>query len=125
MTNTWIGVGNLTRDPDTRYASDTQKAVTRFTVAVSRLKEGTDYISCIAFGKTAEVISQYCHKGSKVAVTGGIRTGSYEKDGRTIYTTDVVVERIDFLDPKNKSAAPAEPVQSEVTFENIDEDVPF
>lgn len=62
-----------------------------------------DFINCIAFGKTAEVIGQYFGKGNKIAITGHIQTGSYEKDGQRIYTTDVVVDSFDFVESISSS----------------------
>ena len=97
-------VGNLTRDPQTNYVSDTQMAVCRFAVAISRGKDkGADYPNVVVFGKQAENCEKYLHKGSKVAVEGRIQTGSYEKsDGTKVYTTDVIANRIEFLTPKSE-----------------------
>lgn len=103
-------MGRLTRDPELRYTANTQMAILRFNVAVDRRlskekrmeaennnQPTADFINCIAFGKTAEIIGQYFGKGNKIAVTGHIQTGSYEKDGQRIYTTDVVVDSFDFV----------------------------
>lgn len=101
-------IGRLTSKPELRYTS-TNIANTRFTLAVNRgfkKEDGTqetDFINCVAWSKNAELITQYCDKGSLVAVEGRIQTGSYEKDGQKIYTTDVVGERITFLSTKNVS----------------------
>ena len=104
-------MGRLTRDPEVRYTANTQMANARFVVAVNRKlsKEKrqeaenngyptADFISCMAWGKTAENIGNYFHKGNRIAVTGHIQTGSYEKDGQRIYTTDVVVDSFDFVE---------------------------
>lgn len=107
MNNVQI-IGRLTKDADLRYISGAQgqTAVARFTVAVDRppKQDGTkeaDFISCQAWGRKAEVIQQYFQKGSKIGIVGKIRTGSYQnQQGATIYTTDVEVSDIDFLDPK-------------------------
>ena len=75
-------------------------AVCRFTVAVNRQfkKDETDFIGCVAFGKTAEIIAQYLTKGREIAVSGSIRTGSYDaQDGTKRYTTDVAVDSFDFI----------------------------
>lgn len=90
-------MGRLTKEPDVR------EKVTRFTLAVDRYKEGTDFISCVAFSKTAEIIGKYVGKGNKIAIEGRIQTGSYEKDGRSVYTTDVIVERVEFCEKKEKN----------------------
>ena len=96
-------IGRLTKDPDVRTFEGKNKGEdvlqAMFTVAVDRNGEEADFIRCLAYGKTAEVIEQYCTKGLRVGITGHIRTGSYEhKDGYTVYTTDVIVDRFDFAD---------------------------
>lgn len=97
--NKVILIGRLTKDPDLRFAAGSGKAVTRFTMAVNRpmKRDEADFISCIAFGKTGETIAQYLTKGRQLAITGNIRTGSYEKDGITRYTTDVIVDSFEFI----------------------------
>ena len=115
--------GRLTRDPEVRYTADSL-AIARFSLAVNRQKKGeADYPNCIAFGKTAELIEQYISKGSQIGVTGRIQTGSYEKDGRKVYTTEVVVEKIDFLGSRGEQK------QEQTTipdgFEATEEELPF
>ncbi|MDU4320149.1 MAG: single-stranded DNA-binding protein [Clostridium sp.] len=98
--NKVILIGRLTKDPELRYAAGSGMAVSRFTVAVNRQfkKDETDFINCVAFGKTAETISQYLTKGRQMAVIGSIRTGSYDaQDGTKRYTTDVAVESFEFI----------------------------
>ncbi len=98
-------IGNLTKEVEVRY-TQSGLAIAHFTLAINRemkKKDGTydtDYISCIAYGKQAEALSKYMEKGNKISVEGHIQTGSYEKDGRKIYTTDVIVEKIQFLNSK-------------------------
>lgn len=104
--NRSILMGRLTRDPDIRYTTGAEPmAIGRFTLAVDRrfAKDGeqsADFISCVAFGKRAEFLEKYCHKGTKLVVEGRIQTGSYEKDGQKVYTTDVVVENLEFAESK-------------------------
>ena len=107
--NKVILMGRLTKDPDIRYtSSDTPLAVARYTLAVdSRFKrdgeQSADFISCLTFGKSAEFAGKYLKKGTKIAITGRIQTGSYEnKDGQRVYTTDVVVEEHEFAQSKSK-----------------------
>ena len=98
--NKVILLGRLTKDPELNHAAGTGKAVSRFTLAVTRpfKKDETDFINCIAFGKTGETIAQYLTKGRQLAVTGSIRTGSYDaKDGTKRYTTDIVVDSFEFI----------------------------
>ena len=97
--NKVILIGRLTKDPELRYAAGSGTAV-RFTVAINRQfkKDETDFINCVAFGKTGETITQYLTKGRQIAVTGSIRTGSYDaQDGTKRYTTDVAVESFEFI----------------------------
>lgn len=100
-------MGRLTRDPEVRYTQgDNASAVARFSLAVDRRfkKDGdqtADFINCVAFGKTGEFIEKYGHKGTKFVVEGRIYTGSYtNKDGQKVYTTDVVVEQVEFAESK-------------------------
>lgn len=102
--NKVILIGRLTKDPDLRFAAGSGTAVTRLTLAVNRpmKKDEADFINCIAFGKTGETIAQYLTKGRQLAVTGNIRTGSYDaKDGTKKYTTDVIVESFEFISENN------------------------
>jgi single-strand DNA-binding protein len=100
--NVWTGTGRLTKDAVIRAAQET--TVARFILAVNRKYkkdgENADFISCVAFGKTAEFIEKYTKKGMKVEIVGRIQTGSYEKDGAKVYTTDIIVETIDFAESK-------------------------
>jgi len=106
--NVVILCGRLTRDPEIRYSQgEKSMAIARFSLAVDRRgrkKEGTptaDFINCIAFDRTAEFIEKYIHKGSKLLIRGHIQTGSYEgKDGKKVYTTDVVVDETEFAESK-------------------------
>lgn len=101
--------GRLTKDPEIRKTQN-GTSVASFTLACRRrfkAQEGqpdADFIRCVAWGKTAELIGNYVKKGSQIGVNGRIQTGSYEgKDGKRVFTTDVVVENLDFLDSKNSN----------------------
>ena len=109
--NKVILMGRLTRDPEVRYSQGaTATAIARFSIAVDRRfkRDGepdADFINCVAFGRTGEFIERYGHKGTKFVVEGRIQTGSYtNKDGQRVYTTDVVVENVEFAESKNASA---------------------
>ena len=98
--NKVVLIGRLTKDPELRYAAGNGTAVCRFTLAVNRQfkKDETDFINCVSFGKAAETINQYMTKGRQLAVTGSIRTGSYDaQDGTKRYTTDVAVDGFEFV----------------------------
>lgn len=100
-------IGRLTADPEIRSDKKGELEIARFTVAVDRIgSEEADFIRCVAFGKSAEFVEDYFTKGLRVGVTGRIQTGRYEdkESGKTIYTTDVICERLDFADgnPNNK-----------------------
>ena len=102
--NSVVLIGRLTKDVDLRY-SNNQTAVGRFTSAVDRhdKDKNCDFINCIVFGKSAENLEKYVKKGNKVAISGRIQTGSYtNKDGNKVYTTDVVAERVEFVESKQK-----------------------
>ena len=98
--NNVVLIGRLTKDPELKY-SQAGKAYCRFTVAVNRdfNKDEADFINCLAFGKTAETIAEWLGKGRRIALQGRIQTGSYEnKNGDTVYTTEVVADRFEFVD---------------------------
>ena len=133
--NKFIGVGRLTRDPDVRYTQD-NTAIARFTLAVDRKykkdsEQSADFISCLAFSKTAEFIEKYIKKGTKIVVEGRIQTGSYtNKDGQKVYTTDVVVENVEFAESKSNGSSENRPTADDDGFMNIpegadDEGLPF
>jgi single-strand DNA-binding protein len=94
-------IGRLVKEADLRYTKN-GKAVAVFTIAVNRNKEQTDFIRITAFNKTAENVANYLQKGSLVAIDGTIVTGSYEKNGQRIYTTDIWANTVQFLEPKGK-----------------------
>lgn len=106
-------IGRISRDPEVRYTnSENAMAIAKFTLAVDRRfnkeQQSADFISCVAFGKTAEHIEKYWHKGMKMGATGRIQTGSYtNRDGQKVYTTDVVVEQVEFCESKGQQSAPA------------------
>lgn len=137
-------IGRLVKDPEIRYTQgQNPTAVATFTLAVDRptrvgADKQTDFPRITVFGRQAENCEKYIHKGSLVAVEGHIQTGKYQnKDGYTVYTTDVVANRIKFLEPirtaprqgEQSNQAYIEPKETEDeipdNFEKIDEDVPF
>ena len=110
--NKVILMGRLTRNPDVRYsAGDNVQAVARYTLAVDRRfkrdgEQSADFISCVAFGRSATFAENYLRQGTKIVVTGRIQTGSYtNRDGQKVYTTDVIVEDQEFAESKAASAA--------------------
>lgn len=121
-------MGRLTRDPDFRTG---ETPFARYTVAVDRIKEGADFISCVAFGKRAEFADKYLKKGTKIVLVGHIQTGKYtNKDGQTVYTTDVVVDEQEFAESKRaagETAAPAPLPEGDFVNipDNVDEELPF
>jgi single-strand DNA-binding protein len=127
MNKTFL-IGRTTKDIECRYTPQTQKAVARFTLAVNRMRkeDGADFISCVAWGKTAEIMEKYVKKGHMVGISGRIQTGSYEKDGRKVYTTDVVVEDMEFLEKREKNTPHDEPDEYiPEGYSALDEDLPF
>ncbi len=150
-------IGRLTRDPEVRYTSGSQMAVASFTIAIDRPQrqdggeKQTDFPRITVFGRQAETCEKYLKKGRMVAIQGRLQTGSYtNKNGDTVYTTDVVANRVEFIDwgnnqngqggfsqggysaresqpaPQSQPAAqPAPDDDMPDSFEAIDEDVPF
>lgn len=142
-------IGNLTRNPEVRYTND-HMAIASFSIAINRppKKDGTeggaDFPRVTVFGKQAENCERFLHRGSKVGIVGKIQTGSYEKDGQRVYTTDIVADRVEFLgrpqeanatqdqnviDFQNRQAAnhtPAPAAQASNSWKAInDDDIPF
>ncbi len=144
--NKVILMGRLTRDPEIRYSQGEQAtAVARYTLAVDRRfrrdgdQQTADFIGCVAFGRQGEFAEKYLRKGTKIAITGRIQTGSYtNRDGQKVYTTDVVVEEQEFAESKaasegnggfNPADRPSPSVAAGDGFMNIpdgiDEELPF
>lgn len=138
-------IGRLTSDPELRYNSS-NIAYTRFILAVNRPftnsdgEREADFISCVAWRKTAEIICEHFKKGSEVGLSGRIQTGSYERpDGTKAYTTDIIIEEITFVGSKKDSRPEpeyAERVEETLPFESngsvkrdeiilSDDDLPF
>lgn len=131
--NKFIVTGNLVRDSELKFVPSTGMAIAKFTIGNNEGwgdKKTVNYFNCTAFGKTAEAIANYTHKGSKVLIEGKVQLGSYEKkDGSKAYTTDVIVNQIEFLESKGQ-AKPQEnldfPDDDEGLFMPVDdEDIPF
>ena len=115
-------IGRTTKDIELRYTSS-NKALTYFTLAVNRLKsDGADFIRCIAWEKTAELLEKYVKKGNRISVIGHIQTSTFEKDGEKKYNTDVVVETIEFLESKPKE----ETANTSGDWQEVDDaEIPF
>ena len=134
-------IGNLTKSPELRYTTGSDPtAICRFSIAVNDGygdKQRTSYIPIVVFGKRAENCDKFLSKGSKVGIEGRIQTGSYEKDGRTIYTTDVIANNVEFLTQKSNTErapeTPQEPQNEPQTQQTdmggftalVDDDIPF
>ena len=128
--NKVILIGRLCGDPDVRQ-TQSGTSTARYKLAVDRRfkREGedtADFIQCVAFGKGAEFAEKYLHRGMKIAITGRIQTGSYtNRDGQKVYTTDVIVEDQEFVEPKNSSGSKPErqPEEAPDDFVSIPDDV--
>lgn len=142
--NKVILMGRLTRDPEVRYSQgENSTAIARYTLAVDRRfrrnndgEQTADFIGCVAFGRSAEFAEKYFRQGLKVIVTGRIQTGSYtNKEGQKVYTTDVVVEQVEFAESKasadgnttNNTANSNAPTDTSFMDipDSIDEELPF
>lgn len=129
--NSVILIGRLTRDPEVRYTPSTQMAVATFTLAIDRptskgKEKQTDFPKITVFGKQAENCERFLAKGRLVGVQGRIQTGSYKnKDGVTIYTTDVKADRVKFLEWGENGQSPADTEIPEGFNSADDDDIPF
>lgn len=134
--NKWVGIGRITAKPELQYTPNTQTAVTKFTIAVDRQAKdgGADFIRVTVFGRQAENICRYMDKGRQIAVEGRITTGSYKnKDGKTVYTQDVVIDHSEFLggnsEPREQTARQIEADASALlgvdSFQSAIDDIPF
>jgi len=123
--NKVVLIGNLTKDVDLSFTAGSGMAVGRFTVAVARMKKGeSDFPNCVSFGKTAETIAQYFFKGSKIAIEGHIQTGSYDaKDGTKRYTTDVIVDRFEFVGQGKQEQKEDNPFNNNFGGANFEEEM--
>ena len=121
-------IGRITRDPDVRYIQQSNTAVARFAIAIDRGKDkdgkdrGADFPNIICFGKVAELAEKYLKKGLLVGINGHIQTGSYDRDGQKVYTTDVVADRLDFIEWRDQKA-----VEPDIPtgFSRLEDDIPF
>lgn len=143
--NKVILIGRLTKDPEVRYSQGMEAmAIARYTLAVDRRRSSdsndqkADFINCVAFRKNAEFAEKYLQKGIKIAISGHIQTGSYtNREGRTIYTTEVVVDEQEFAESKARSqqnsgyqhndeySDPPVPGSDFTSLPDIDEELPF
>lgn len=132
--NSVVLIGRLTKDPEVRYVPDTQLAVATFTIAIDRpVRDGkekqTDFPRITVFGKQAENCEKFLAKGRLVGVQGRIQTGSYKnKEGATVFTTDVVADRVEFLEwgDKKESDSPKQNFGVPEGFQALDDDdIPF
>ena len=132
--NKVILIGRLTKDPEFRWGQTAEGnfAIGRYTLAIDRKGKdaGTDFINCVAFGKQGEFAEKYLRKGMKIAVIGRIQTGSYtDKEGKKVYTTDVVVEEHEFCESKGQGEDRPRPSADDEGFMNIPdgikEELPF
>lgn len=123
--NQVILIGRTTKDIEMRTAAN-GTMVANFTLAVDKFSKGersADFISCVAYNKTAELLNTYVSKGQKIGIVGRISTGSYQnKNGDKVYTTDVIVNEVEFLEPKKKTEDTAADLSG---FDEIPDDFPF
>lgn len=122
MINRTVLVGRLTKDPELRY-TQSNAAVAKFTLAVNRIyktqNNEADFIQCVVWNKQAENVDKYVRKGSLVGVEGRIQTGYYDNDqGVRIYTTEVVCDSVQFLEPKNADNSGSQNDYSQNNYQN-------
>lgn len=136
--NRVILMGRLTGDPEMRQ-TQSENAATRFRLAVDRRgkkqegRQNTDFLPVVAWGKLGEFAAQYLKKGTRVIVEGRLTSGSYQKDGQTVYTLDVTAESIEFAESKaaeqsrrqQQPFAPEEPYNGPGYYGGFDDEDPF
>lgn len=117
--------GNLCADPEIR-ATQAGKKVASFTVAINEGKDKTEFVRCVAWEKTAELIGEYCSKGDRMAVTGRLQTREWEKDGNKQYTTEVIVNSFDFP-PKRQEQSSHDKAKSNgyQPQDGLEDEIPF
>lgn len=115
-------IGRLTKEIEIKK-TESGKKVTSFTLAVNRDKDHTDFIPCVAWEKTAELLERYTSKGSRIGAVGQISTRSYETQSGTRYVTEVLVSRIELLDSKKENRNQYTPQYDEVDIDSGD--LPF
>ena len=138
--NRVILTGRLTADPEVRYTTgEKSTAIATFTLAVNRRfvkrddpnAQTADFIRCQAFGKTAEMINNYFHKGQKADLEGRLQTGKYtNKDNQTVYTTDVIIDNIEFGESKKAASGNVDTPMATPSVDinipdGVDEELPF
>ena len=103
--NIAILMGRMVKDPELQYTSN-GKAVTKFTLAVKREfnREEADFINCIAWEKRAETIAEYFKKGQRIAIQGRIKVSNYDKNGNTVWKTDIIVDKFEFIESNNNNS---------------------
>lgn len=125
--NSVILIGRLTKNPEVSYIPSSQMAVATFVLAIDRIgakEKTTDFPRIKVFGKQAENCERFLTKGQRCGVQGRIQTGSYKnKDGATVYVTEVVADRVEFLEWADKKQAPVDAPPA--GFEGVEEDIPF
>lgn len=121
--NKVILTGRITKDLEMKYTTTNNTAVVTFNLAVRKTKTDADFVQIVAYGKTAELLCQYCKKGSSICIVGHIRTRNYEdKDGKTVYVTEIIADEIEFGSYNKEQNNP----QLNDNQETInDEDLPF
>jgi len=125
--NNWVGIGRLTKDVEVRYSGET--AVGRFTLAIDDgygEKKKTDFVPVVCFNKTAENAEKFLSTGKLCAVQGKYTTGKYEnKEGVTVYTTEITASRVQFLESKNKAEADTNVPDGFIPMDDLDDSIPF
>ena len=123
MLNQVTLMGRMTRDPELKY-TPSEKAVVSFTIAVDRDYKGedaADFIDCVAWNKTADMVDRYFHKGERIIVSGRIQTRTWEtNDGKKRKATEIVVDRAYFVETKSRGDVAHQPKPQSETFHDID-----
>lgn len=119
--NVVVLTGRLVKEPETRTTNN-GLMIAKFTLADNSKKDEPNFINCVAFGKTAEIVDKYGSKGKMLGVTGRVQTGSYEKNGERRYTTEIVTDRVELFGKEEKPKTEQATMEG---FEVLEEELPF
>lgn len=118
-------IGRLTRDVEVRYTQTTNKMVANFNLAVDKRNKETNFFNCEAWGKTAELLEKYTKKGQQIGILGELDNDVYEKDGKTITRTKVIVREITLIGKREEPDIYGDVALEQDAPETYDDDLPF
>ena len=124
--NNFTGIGRLTKDVEVTTTQNNKK-VAKFTIAINKYRDGADFLNCVAWEKTAEVLERYTQKGSQIGIVGRVETRNYEdKTGNRVYITEIIVNQVELLGSKSENKQESYSKQDDSYVLDIsNDDLPF